>query len=78
MGIGVMPMVVFYAYQYWSKGGIADAMFTAEAYPVFAATVVFSGLWALALTIQIAKKTDPIYDRAAGTAVIRTSPSRPQ
>lgn len=71
MLIGVVPGAVFYGYQYWSKGGIADAMFTTEAFPVFAAAVVFSGLWALALTIQIAKKIDPIYDRAAGTAVIR-------
>jgi uncharacterized RDD family membrane protein YckC len=71
MFIGVVPGVVFYAYQYWSKGGIADAMFTADSFPVFAAAAVFSGLWALALAIQIAKKIDPIYDRAAGTAVIR-------
>lgn len=76
MFIGVMPLAAFYTFQYWSKGGIADAMFTTEVLPVFAATAVFGALWALALTIQIARKTDPIYDRAAGTAAIRSSPSR--
>ena len=76
MFIGVMPIVAFYAYQYWSKGGIADAMFTAETAPVLVAAALFGFIWALTLTIQIAKKTDPIYDRAAGTAVIRALPSQ--
>ena len=44
--------------------------------PVLVAAALFGFIWALTLTIQIAKKTDPIYDRAAGTAVIRALPSQ--
>lgn len=71
MLVGAMPVVAFYACKYWSTGGIADAMFTAETAPVLVAAALFGVLWTLALTIQIVRKTDPIYDRAAGTAVIR-------
>lgn len=72
MFIGAVPGAAFYAYQYWSKGGIADAMFAQDALQVFAACAVFGGVWTLVLTIQIARKIDPIYDRVAGTAVIRS------
>ena len=71
MSIGFMPGAAFYAYQYWSKGGIADQMFTAGAFPMYAATVVLATLWALVLIVQIARKADPIYDRLAGTSVRR-------
>ena len=72
MFVGIIPGVTFFIYQYWSKGGVADAMFTQDAFMVFTACAVFGALWGLVLTVQIAKKVDPVYDRVAGTAVLRS------
>jgi hypothetical protein len=67
MIIGVVPMIALLIYQRATKGS-ADAMFTADFFHWFAYAGV---LWLIVLMYQIVRKTDPVYDRLAGTAVVR-------
>ena len=46
-------------------------MFTADFFRWFTFAAIFAGLWMIVLIYQIARKTDPVYDRLAGTAVLR-------
>jgi len=71
MFIGAVPALALWIYQYWVKGGIADEMFTGSFLQLYIYAAGIGLLWALVLVVQIAKKTDPIYDRFAGTAVVR-------
>jgi RDD family len=71
MAIGFVPMFAALAYQYAVTNHSADAMFTGDFFRWFAYAAVFGGLWAIVLIMQIAMKTDPFYDRLAGTAVVR-------
>jgi hypothetical protein len=71
MFIGAVPVLVLLGYQYVTKGGVADAMFTEGFFQIFIVTALIGALWVIALIIQIARKTDPVYDRLAGTAVVR-------
>jgi hypothetical protein len=70
MAIGVAPMIAALVYQRVTKGS-ADAMFTADFFRWFTFAAIFAGLWMIVLIYQIARKTDPVYDRLAGTAVLR-------
>jgi uncharacterized RDD family membrane protein YckC len=71
MFIGAVPAFALLFYAYVAKGGSADAMFDASFFRWFTIAAVLGGLWAIVLLIQIARKTDPVYDRLAGTAVLR-------
>jgi hypothetical protein len=79
MLIGPGPMLVMLIYQYVAEHGNADAMFSAGFFRWFIVAAVFGFAWGLVLVVQIVKKTDPVYDRLAGTAVlvIRTPPPIP-
>lgn len=71
MMIGAVPVFSLLIYQYATKGGMPDAMFAGSFFQWFVYAAGFGGLWALVLVVQIARKTDPVYDRLAGTAVLR-------
>ena len=71
MLIGAVPAVALLIYQYVATGGVADAMFTGRFFEWFAYAGLLFGLWGIVLTIQVARKTDPVYDRLAGTAVVK-------
>jgi uncharacterized RDD family membrane protein YckC len=69
--IGAVPAFALLLYTWLGIGGSADAMFTASFFHWFAYAAGLGFLWAVVLSIQVALKTDPIYDRLAGTAVLR-------
>jgi uncharacterized RDD family membrane protein YckC len=76
MLIGAVPAFGLLTYQSFATSGSADAIFPANFFQWFAYAGVLGALWAIVLIIQIARKTDPVYDRLAGTAVVR-APGRP-
>jgi hypothetical protein len=51
----------------------ADAMFTKDFFRWFIFAGGLGALWVIVLVVQIARKTDPVYDRLAGTAVLKHS-----
>jgi hypothetical protein len=71
MMIGAIPLFALLIYQYAATSGGADAMFTAQFFQWLTYAAVFGGVWALLLITQIALKIDPVYDRLAGTAVVK-------
>jgi hypothetical protein len=71
MAIGFVPMFAVLIYQYAVNSGGADAVFTGNFFRWFTYAGVFGLLWVVALIFQIATKKDPVYDRLAGTAVVR-------
>jgi hypothetical protein len=76
MAIGAVPIFAVLIYQRVAAGGSADAMFTGSFFQWFIYAGLLGAVWVLVLIVQIARKTDPVYDRLAGTAVVReASPS---
>lgn len=71
MAIGFAPVFVVLHYQSAAAGGSADAMYTASHFKWFMYSGGLAVLWLLLLIIQIAMKSDPVYDRLAGTAVLK-------
>ena len=71
MIIGALPAFALLIYQRTAVGGSADAMFIGDFFRWFALAGVLGALWVLLLIVQIARKSDPVYDRLAGTAVVR-------
>jgi hypothetical protein len=71
MMIGAVPALALLIYQYAAAGGSADAIFTGQFFQWFAYAALFGGLWTIVMIAQIALKTDPVYDRLAGTAVVK-------
>lgn len=71
MAIGFAPTFVVLHYQSVATGGSADAVFTAGYFKWFNYASGLAALWVLLLIIQIAMKSDPVYDRLAGTAVLK-------
>jgi len=71
MMIGAVPALALLIYQYATTIGSADAMFTGQFFQWFAYAAVLGGVWAIVLVAQIALKIDPVYDRLAGTAVVK-------
>jgi hypothetical protein len=71
MAIGFVPMLAVLIYERIVSGGSADAMFTQGFFYWFMAAGALALLWSLVLIVQIARKQDPVYDRLAGTAVLR-------
>jgi hypothetical protein len=81
MAIGFVPVFAVLIYRYAVSGGNADAMFTEDFFRWFMYAGLLGALWVVVLIFQIANKRDPIYDRLAGTAVVRVrgvEPTRPQ
>jgi hypothetical protein len=72
MIIGFVPVFALLIWRYVAGGGSADAMFTADTFRWAMVLLLVAALWEIALIVQIARKTDPYYDRLAGTAVVRT------
>src|SRR5262249_1677873 len=77
MFIGTVPAFAIWIYRYVIAGGNADAMFTADAMPWFIGAAIVAFLWTIVLIVQIAGKSDPVYDRLAGTAALRTGNETP-
>jgi hypothetical protein len=71
MIIGAVPTFALLTYQYAATGGSADAMFTGQFFQWFTYAAVFGGLWTIVLVFQMGLKIDPVYDRLAGTAVVK-------
>ena len=71
MAIGFVPVFAVLIGRYAVADGSADAMFTGSFFRWFISAGVVAMLWGIVLTIQVAMKKDPIYDRLAGTAVVR-------
>jgi uncharacterized RDD family membrane protein YckC len=72
MAIGFVPMFAVLIYESIVSGGNADAMFIQGTFAWFMAAGALAVLWSLVLIVQIARKRDPVYDRLAGTAVLRS------
>lgn len=77
MATGFVPGFMALIYQYAVSGGSADAMFTGDFFWWLICAVSLGALWTVVLIFQIAAKKDPVYDRLAGTAVVRTRPVEP-
>jgi uncharacterized RDD family membrane protein YckC len=71
MMIGAVPALALLIYQSAATGGSADAMFTGQFFQWFTYAAVFGGLWTVVLIYQMGLKIDPVYDRVAGTAVVK-------
>lgn len=71
MIIGACPAFALLLYRSVTVGGSADVMFTASFFQWFMYAGGLGALWVIVLIVQIARKSDPIYDRLAGTAVLR-------
>ena len=71
MFIGAVPGFAVRLYGLAVAGANADAMFTDGFFQWFEIAALIGAAWAIVLIIQIARKTDPVYDRLAGTAVLR-------
>jgi len=71
MAIGFVPVFAVLIYQFAATNRDADAMFTGSFFRWFMCAGAVGMLWGVVLVIQVAMKKDPIYDRLAGTAVVR-------
>jgi uncharacterized RDD family membrane protein YckC len=71
MMIGAAPAIAIFLYQRIAVGGTADEMFTSGFFQWIGYAAVFGAIWVLVLIVQVARKRDPVYDRLAGTAVVR-------
>jgi uncharacterized RDD family membrane protein YckC len=78
MAIGFVPMFAVLIYHSAVSGGGADAIFTGSFFQWFMYAGAFGLLWAVVLIFQIAAKKDPVYDRLAGTAVVRERSVEPE
>lgn len=72
MFIGAVPAFALLLYGLAVSGGSADAMFTAGFFQLLIVALLLSAIWSIVLIVQVARKTDPYYDRLAGTAVVRS------
>jgi uncharacterized RDD family membrane protein YckC len=72
MVIGAVPMFAVLIYQRVAVGGSADTMFTGSFFRWFMIAGVLGMVWVIVLAVQIARKKDPVYDRLAGTAVLKS------
>jgi hypothetical protein len=71
MIIGLVPVFALLIWRYVAGDGSADAMFTADTFRWAMVLLSAAALWEIVLIVQVARKTDPYYDRLAGTAVVR-------
>jgi uncharacterized RDD family membrane protein YckC len=77
MTIGFVPVFAILIYQYANSGSSADAMFTSEFFRWGMSGLALAALWVIVLIVQVAMKRDPVYDRLAGTAVVRDRRTEP-
>jgi uncharacterized RDD family membrane protein YckC len=78
MAIGFVPAFALLIYQFATHAATADAMFSAGSVRRFTYAGGFALLWVVVLIFQIALKKDPVYDRLAGTAVVKNRGMAPQ
>jgi hypothetical protein len=71
MTIGYAPMFAVLIHQYATRGGDVEAMASGNFFGWFTYAGAFAFLWIALLLIQIVMKRDPVYDKLAGTAVVR-------
>ena len=71
MIIGFVPALALLLYQRAASDGSADAMFTDRFFQWFIYAGLVALIWVVLLIVQVARKRDPVYDRLAGTAVVR-------
>lgn len=73
MYAGLIPLIVVLVGTYALTGGDADVLATATTSFLIAGAIAaaLAVLWDLWIVVSVARKQDPIYDRVAGTAVIR-------
>lgn len=71
MFIGSVPVFALLLYGLAVSGANADAMFTAGFFQLLMVALLLDGIWLIILIVQVVRKTDPYYDRLAGTAVVR-------
>jgi uncharacterized RDD family membrane protein YckC len=71
MTIGFVPAGALLIARLGATDGSADAIFTAEFFRWLIAALGFAGLWTVVQIVLVAMKKDPVYDRLAGTAVVR-------
>jgi uncharacterized RDD family membrane protein YckC len=72
MAIGFVPGFGVLLYRYAVSDGSADGMFTSDTFWWFICAGSLGALWIVVLIFQTAAKKDPVFDRLAGTAVVRT------
>jgi uncharacterized RDD family membrane protein YckC len=72
MGIGFVPAIALLAYRRLTTDGSADEMFAGSFFQLMMYSLLIAGLWSLVLIVQIVRKRDPLYDRLAGTIVVRS------
>jgi len=73
MLIGVLPALAILLIYFGPYGLDLEEIAASSFFVwVFIGAIVLNG-WIIFLIVQIAKKRDPLYDRMAGTAVIRAS-----
>jgi RDD family len=68
--IGAVPALALLVYAIVAGGDGPHATFTPDLFRLIPFAAVIGGIWAIVLIVQVALKTDPIYDRLAGTAVL--------
>jgi uncharacterized RDD family membrane protein YckC len=71
IAIGFVPGLALLIYQRSITSGNADDMFTEGFFRWLIVAGLLGLVWSVLLIIQIARKGDPVYDRLAGTAVVR-------
>jgi len=71
MFAGFVPALALLLYQRLNTDGSADAMFTDHFFQWFIFSGLVAAIWCVLLVVQVARKSDPVYDRLAGTAVVR-------
>jgi len=71
MFLGAAPGLLLLAFQHATKGPTADELFTPSFFQVSMVALLVGTVWMVVLIVQIARKTDPVYDRLAGTAVLK-------
>lgn len=74
MTIGYLPFLAVLGYfDFIAEAQTADAIFTLAFFRSLSIVGIVSGIWTIFLIVQIALKKDPVYDRLAGTAVVRNN-----
>lgn len=73
MLIGAVPAIVLLAFFLWQSSTDIDAA-AARMFEFLPIVLIAYAAWVFVLVVQIARKQDPVYDRLAGTAVIRRPP----
>jgi hypothetical protein len=75
MFTGVAPMLVIFLFCLALYGGDIEAILAGNAPKWIALAAIPAFAWAVVILVQIASKRDPLYDKVAGTAVVRVWPA---